>query len=209
MESYRPSDSRANFSQPTRWPLIRRQLWVGGRSAPCAVFFGGEQALGPLTTLTSNMLDTLRKLLGSTPETPGASAAATDRANSPDVRLAACVLLVELANVDGEFSALERQRIFEILQRHFGVDTAGAEQLMAEAAVASRRSVDDFTFTRQVVRDYDLGQRMVLAELMWQVVLADGKLAGDESYLMRKFANLLDLEPAFLSEARKRTEQAM
>lgn len=155
------------------------------------------------------MLDTLRKLFGSTPETANSPAAASDRSGSNDVRLAACVLLVELASVDGDFSALERQRIVEILQRHFGVDAAGAEQLIAEAAIASRRSVDDFTFTRQVVRDYDLGQRMVLAELMWQVVLADGNLAGDESYLMRKFANLLQLEPAFLSEARKRTEQAM
>jgi uncharacterized tellurite resistance protein B-like protein len=154
------------------------------------------------------MLDTLRKLLGGAPET--ARAADTQKpAGAPDVRLAACVLLVELANVDGEFSAVERQRILEILQRHFGVDAAGAEQLMHEAAAAGRKSVDDFSFTRQVVRDYDLGQRMVLAELMWQVVLADGNVAGDESYLMRKFANLLNLEPAFLSEARKRTERTL
>jgi uncharacterized tellurite resistance protein B-like protein len=155
------------------------------------------------------MLDILRKVFRNAPTDNERPFDDAPRTNASDVRLAACVLLVELANVDGEFSALERQRILEILQRHFGVDTAGAEQLMADAAIASRRSVDDFTFTRQVVRDYDLGQRMVLAELMWQVVLADGNLAGDESYLMRKFANLLDLEPAFLSEARKRTEQTM
>jgi uncharacterized tellurite resistance protein B-like protein len=68
--------------------------------------------------------------------------------------------------------------------------------------------VDDFVFTRQVVREYDLPQRMVLAELMWQVVLTDGVLAERESYLMRKLANLLQLEPAFLSEARKKTESA-
>jgi uncharacterized tellurite resistance protein B-like protein len=154
------------------------------------------------------MLDTLRKLLGND---AGSTAPAED-ASSPlrmnDVRLAACALLVELALVDGEFSAVERQRILDILQRHFGVDAAGAEELIAEAARASRNSVDDFVFTRQVVRDYDLAQRMVLAELMWQVVLADGTVAGDESYLMRKLANLLQLEPAYLAEARKRTEGA-
>ena len=75
---------------------------------------------------------------------------------------------------------------------------------MSEASSAARSSVDDFVFTRQVVREYDLGQRMVLAELMWQVVLADGVIDGNESYLMRKLASLLQLEPAFLSEARKR-----
>ena len=151
------------------------------------------------------MLDAIRRFLGDAPPTAPRAAGA---APSSDVRVAACALLVELANVDGEFSAVERQRILDILQRHFGVDAAGAEALMAEAAAAARHSVDDFTFTKQVVREYDLAQRMVLAELMWQVVLADGELAERESYLMRKLANLLQLEPAFLSEARKKTENA-
>ena len=154
------------------------------------------------------MLDTLRRLLGSaTPEVPRAGSAASP-VRTNDVRLAACALLVELALVDGEFSPAERQGILDILQRHFGVDAAGAEELMADAASASHGSVDDFVFTRQLVRDYDLAQRMVFAELMWQVVLADGAVADRESYLMRKLANLLQLEPAFLSEARRRTEKA-
>ena len=152
------------------------------------------------------MLDRLRKLLGNAPDQPVRTGEASTPLRTNDVRLAACALLIELACVDGEFSAVERQRILAILQRHFGVDEAGAEELITEAARASRTSVDDFVFTRQVVRDYDLAQRMVLAELMWQVVLADGAVAGDESYLMRKLANLLQLEPAFLAEARKRTE---
>lgn len=153
------------------------------------------------------MLDSLRKLLGANPAAATPGIGANQPVRRDDVRLAACALLVELANVDGEFSALEHQRILDILQRHFGVDEAGAEGLIADAKAASRHSVDDFVFTRQVVRDYDLAQRMVLAELMWQVVLADGEIAGDESYLMRKLANLLQLEPAFLSEARQRVEK--
>lgn len=155
------------------------------------------------------MLDSLRKLLGASPNAATPSDGAGRSVRHDDVRLAACALLVELANVDGEFSPLEHQRILDILQRHFGVDEAGAEGLIADAKVASRTSVDDFVFTRQVVREYDLAQRMVLAELMWQVVLADGAVAGDESYLMRKLANLLQLEPAFLSEARRRTEKSV
>ena len=147
------------------------------------------------------MLDAIRRMLAD-----NAPATASTGTYSNDVRMAACVLLVELASVDGEFSAIERQRILDILQRHFGVDAAGAEELLAEAARASRSSVDDFVFTRQVVKEYDLAQRMVLAELMWQVVLADGTIDGNESYLMRKLANLLQLEPAFLAQARKRTE---
>jgi uncharacterized tellurite resistance protein B-like protein len=149
------------------------------------------------------MLDAIRKFIGDNVQ--GATPAHS-RTHPHDVRVAACALLLELAHVDGSFSDLERERIVDALQRHFGVDAAGAASLMAEAASATRDAVDDFTFTRQIVREYDLGQRMVLAEIMWQVVLADGELAERESYLMRKLANLLQLEPAFLSEARKKTE---
>ena len=61
-----------------------------------------------------------------------------------------------------------------------------------------------YQFTRLISDRYDLGQKMVLAEVMWRVVYADGELAKHESYLMRKISNLLDLRPGFLSEARKR-----
>jgi len=149
------------------------------------------------------MLDAIRKLIGdSIPGTPGAHS----RVHTHDVRLAACALLVELACADGNFSDEEQRRILDILQRHFGVDAEGARTLMAEAAEANRDAVDHFVFTRQIVKDYDLPQRIVLAELMWQVVLADGDLDGEESYLMRKLASLLQLEPGYLAEARRRQE---
>jgi uncharacterized tellurite resistance protein B-like protein len=44
---------------------------------------------------------------------------------------------------------------------------------------------------------------MVLAEVMWGVILADGQLATHETWLVRKLAHLLELEPGYLSEARK------
>ena len=52
---------------------------------------------------------------------------------------------------------------------------------------------------------------MVLAEIMWGIVLADGQVAEHEHYLTRKISNLLELEPGYLSAAkdaaaRKRTE---
>jgi uncharacterized tellurite resistance protein B-like protein len=149
------------------------------------------------------MLDALRNLIGdSVPGAPGT--------HSPvhvhDVRVAACALLVELACSDGNFSDVEQRRIMDILLRHFGVDETGARAMLVEAASANRDAVDHFVFTRTVVKDYDVAQRILLAELMWQVVLADGTLDSRESYLMRKLASLLQLEPAFLAQARKKAE---
>ena len=48
---------------------------------------------------------------------------------------------------------------------------------------------------------------MVLAEVMWGVILADGKVDTAESAMVRKLANLMDVEPGYLTEARKRASR--
>ena len=63
--------------------------------------------------------------------------------------------------------------------------------------------MDDYQFTRTITEHYDLGQRMVLAEVMWGLILADGRIAERETYLVRKLGSLLELKPVYLAEARR------
>ena len=146
------------------------------------------------------MLDALRAFLtrDSRQATSQASSAAPDR-----IRLAACALLLDLAHADGEFSPSEREHIEGALARHFGLDASTAAELIGLAEQARAEAVDSFQFTRVITENYDLGQKMVLAEVMWGVILADGQLSEHESYLIRKLANLLDLQPGYLAEARR------
>jgi uncharacterized tellurite resistance protein B-like protein len=37
---------------------------------------------------------------------------------------------------------------------------------------------------------------------MWGVILADGRLSDHETHLVRKLGSLMQLEPAYLSQAR-------
>lgn len=130
------------------------------------------------------------------PTTPG-------RPGASGVRLAACALLLELAHADGVMSPAEQTHIESAVQRHFGLDDATARELISLAEAERRQSIDHFQFTRLIAAEYDLGQKMVLAEVMWGVILADGELATHEAWLVRKLAHLLELEPGYLSEARK------
>lgn len=120
------------------------------------------------------------------------------------VALAACALLLELAHADDEFTDDERLHIEEALVRHFDLEPEAVEQLIALAQQERAKSVDLFQFTRLISESYDVGQKMVLAEVMWRVVYADGELAKHESYLMRKISRLLGLKPGYLADARKR-----
>jgi uncharacterized tellurite resistance protein B-like protein len=121
-----------------------------------------------------------------------------------DLRLAACALLLELANADDEFSADERQHLESAVRRQFGLDSAEAERLLELAQQAREEAVDLWQFTNLIAENYSTGQKMVLAEIMWGLVYSDGDLASKEDYLMRKICNLLRLEPGYLAEARKR-----
>ena len=119
------------------------------------------------------------------------------------VQLAACALLLELAHADNEFSAEELRHIESTVARHFGLDDAAVAELLELAEAERAHSLDHFQFTRLVAAEYDLAQKMVLAEVMWGVILADGRLTDHETHLVRKMASLMQLEPAYLAQARR------
>ena len=124
-----------------------------------------------------------------------------------DIRMAACALLLELANADDEFTEDERRHLESAIRRQFRLDHSQAAKLIELAELERRKAVDLYQFTRLIAENYSLGQKMVLAEVMWGLIYADGELADREDYLVRKISNLLGLEAGYLSEARKRVEE--
>jgi uncharacterized tellurite resistance protein B-like protein len=134
---------------------------------------------------------------------PSDAERAPSQSGPSPIQLAACALLLELAHADDEFTPAERAHIHSALRRHFALDEATARELMDLAELERHQAVDHYQFARTISRYYDLGQKMVLAEVMWGVILADGEISRHESYLVRKLANLLDLAPGYLSQARR------
>ena len=118
------------------------------------------------------------------------------------LHVAACALLLELAHADEVFTEDERNHIHAILMRHFALDYDTAQELMKLAEEERNKAVDVFRFANLVRTSYDIGQKTLLAEIMWGLILTDGEIARHESYMLRKIANLLDLEPGYLSQAK-------
>ena len=146
------------------------------------------------------MLDAIRRFLEGKGGGEGAAAPDPDE----ELRVAACALLLELAHSDDTFRAEEQRQIEEALGRHFDLSPEEGRGLLALAEERRREAVDLHAFTRLVTARYDEGQRMLLAEIMWRVVDADGELSRHEEAMMRKIASLLDLRPGYLAAARRR-----
>jgi uncharacterized tellurite resistance protein B-like protein len=155
------------------------------------------------------MLDTIRSFFARTMRPAAARGAATDTASAEAderrrLHVAACALLLELAHADDEFTRTERDHIEAVARRHLGLDEETARELLALAEEERRAAVDLYQFTSLIRENYDLGQKTLLAEIMWGVVLADGRIEQHEGHLLRRIASLLDLKPGYLADARKR-----
>lgn len=147
------------------------------------------------------MLQSIKSFFASSMTPPAETEAS---GGGKDIRLAACALLLELANADDEFTDDERQHLESAVRRQFGLDEEEAAKLLDLAQQEREEAVDLWQFTNLIAENYSTGQKMVLAEIMWGLVYSDGDLASKEDYLMRKICNLLRLEPGYLAEARQR-----
>ena len=125
---------------------------------------------------------------------------------SYDIRMAACALLLELAHADSEFTPDERTHLSAAIQRHYGLDRPEADHLIRLAEEERAQAVDLWQFTRLINENYSAGQKMVLAEVMWGLVYADGTLGGREEIMIRKITDLLGLKPGYLADVRRRAQ---
>lgn len=149
------------------------------------------------------VLDAIKSFFARHGDGPGRE---TGDVSGRSLRIAACALLLEAAYADERFTDDERRHIEEALERHFDLSPEAARELIALADQQRREAPDLFAFASLVNSRYDEGQRMVLAEVLWRVVYADGQLSKHEDYILRKIAILLQLRPGYLAEARKRAE---
>lgn len=147
-------------------------------------------------------MDAFRKFFNQKMQ-PSAQPVSNGQAQKADpLHVAACALLLELAHADEQFTEAERNHIHAVLMRHFSLDYDTAQELMRLAEEQRADATDVFQFANLVRTSYDVGQKTLLAEIMWGLILTDGEIARHESYMLRKIANLLDLEPGYLSKAR-------
>ena len=142
------------------------------------------------------MIDFFKNVLG---ETSGESSN-DDRPH--DVNLAACALLLEMANIDDEFSEKERAMILTILKDEYGISEENAKRLAEEAEKQRKASLDLWHFTRLINEHFSRDEKIRIVELLWRIVFVDGKLDGHEDYLVHSLADMLNLSHRDLIDAK-------
>jgi uncharacterized tellurite resistance protein B-like protein len=108
-----------------------------------------------------------------------------------DYRLAAAALLIHASTIDGEVGAAERDKLHAVLKSHFGLDDDATAELIDMGTRAENEAVDLYHFTSLINRSLDEPGRLGIVEMMWEIVLADGRVTEFEDNLMWRAADLL------------------
>ncbi len=118
--------------------------------------------------------------------------------------LAAAVLLIEAASLDGTISDSEEATIRLLMERQFGLSGEEASDLIEEARQTQSEACELVRFTRAVKSAFDPDERIQIIEMLWEVAYADGELHDYEAALLRKVGGLIYVSDRDRGAARKR-----
>jgi uncharacterized tellurite resistance protein B-like protein len=130
-----------------------------------------------------------------------------ETATGDRLRMATCVVLIEVAGADNEFSPVECTRIIEMLRTRFNLSQEEAERLIEAAQERREESSGLWRFTNQINQACSLNEKITIIEEIWRVIYADGTLDAHEDYLVHKLARLLNLTHPQLIQAKLRVLQ--
>lgn len=109
------------------------------------------------------------------------------------LKVAAAVLLVEVARSDHEFTAAERESVLASVQRNFGLTEAEAHELVVLAEAESNEAHDIYQFVSAINAGFAPERKALLVEELWRAAFADSILQGHEEHLIRRVADMLHL----------------
>jgi uncharacterized tellurite resistance protein B-like protein len=110
------------------------------------------------------------------------------------LRVATCVLLLEAATADSNFSSEEQEKIIQILKSRFQMDDTSVKELIDKSTLEKKNSTDLWYFTNLINENLDNEEKYDLTELVWEVIYSDGTLDKFENYIAHKLLNMLNLD---------------
>lgn len=135
------------------------------------------------------MLDGLRQFIADI-----VAPQAQDRAfGESDYRLAATALLIHVVSLDGQPTAAEQSKLHNLIESHFKLDRGTADRLIADATQVEGEAVDLYHFTSVIMRSLDEEGRKRIAQMMWELVYADGQVTEFEDNVVWRASDLLGI----------------
>ena len=123
-------------------------------------------------------------------------------AGQDKIRISTCVIMLEVAGSDNEFTADEKAIIVDALGREFVLDKDDVNDLMEQARRKADESVDTWGFTNTLKQSLSEEERIRILESIWRIIYSDNHLSQHEDSLVHKLSYLLGLTHSQLIAAK-------
>ena len=102
-----------------------------------------------------------------------------------------CGLMIEAAYTDGKIEISELNKIKLSLINIFSEDPNEVELVLKKAEENKNNSKSLHYYTSFINKNFDDKKKLLLIEVLWEIVLSDGEVHDFESNLIRRLAGLL------------------
>ena len=120
-----------------------------------------------------------------------------------------CGLMVEAANIDGKIDQVEINKISNALIETFNENPAEVEKELNKCLVEIKEHKSLHFFTSKINKAFSEEKKIYLIEVLWEIILEDGKVHDFESNLIRRLSGLLYLTGVQTGNAKKRVLEKM
>lgn len=118
------------------------------------------------------------------------------------IQVASCVILLEVAKFDFDFSSIEKETTKAILKNEFAIPEDAIEDLMKISEEKREDSVDLWEFTNVINKNFPREEKIKIIEAAWKIIYADDKLDKYENHYVHILADLLRLRHDELIDAK-------
>ena len=126
-----------------------------------------------------------------------------DKNNNKNLELL-CGLMIEAAYTDGQIESNELNKIKLSLTDVFDEDPNKVNSILEEAIQNKNNSNSLHYYTSYINKNFDDDKKLLLIEVLWEIVLSDGQVHDFESNLIRRLAGLLYISDVDSGNAKKR-----
>ncbi len=123
--------------------------------------------------------------------------------NNRDLELL-CGLMIEAAYTDGNIDLSELNKIKLSLINIFSEDPKEVSLVLEKAQQNKNNSKSLHYYTSFINKNFDDKKKILLIEVLWEIVLSDGEVHDFESNLIRRLAGLLYISDVDSGNAKKR-----
>ena len=118
-----------------------------------------------------------------------------------------CGIMIEAASIDGKIEQIEISKIKTTLVELFHENVKEVESTLSDCLAKINDSNSLHFFTSKINKLFSDKKKINLLEILWEIVLIDGKIHDYESNLIRRLAGLMYISDVNCGNAKKRAQE--